>query len=76
MTAEWGRGMGLEHNSQPLELQKINPTSPPWKGAYITKNQDSHRSDLIESSLPAPQALAFQARERVTCGNQSRRSSA
>ncbi len=20
--------MGLEHNSQPLELQKINPTSP------------------------------------------------
>ena len=28
LTAECGRGMGLEHNSQPLGLQKINYTSP------------------------------------------------
>ena len=38
LTAECGRGMGLEQNSQLLGLQKINYTSPPRNGASITPN--------------------------------------
>ena len=73
LTAEWGRGISLEQQSCLSDSQTSNQTSPPWKGAYITKNQDSHRSDLIESSLPAPQAPPLQSRERVTAKCDQRR---
>ena len=81
LTAEYGRGIPLEQYkqySQPSDSQTSNQTSSPRKGTYITKNQDSHRSDLsdlIESPLP-PQVPPFQDRERTTFGTSAQEDSA
>ena len=81
LTPEYGRGIPLEQYkqySQPSDSQTSNQTSSPRKGAYITKNQDSHRSDLsdlIESPLP-PQLPPFQDRERTTFGTSAQEDSA